>query len=447
MILLLFLLILLTVASIKKPIYGFMVYMAIRLCLPSSIRVSNFSYNTIAFLLMFILVAPYCIKRFRKVDVWQLRFVRILTRFVCGLFVLSIISAFIGVVPWPYQLSKMMQMVYTELLPTIILVLILDKKYVSLFNTVLACCAWFSLLYAFFTFVSQSNPLYEMFYSGEEEMLEAAANSRSGMLEGVAVGIYNNKISMSLISMLYFIYFFNKIQMGRLLVGGVVVLAFIITILTSQRSAILAEIIFIVYMLLKSKVDIRKLLVSSLLIGGVIVFASIYFDQFKEFGKVLKATILVFNDKAQQDLGVGGSTMELRIQQFSSVFEFIKSYLLQGMGYGFSAYFYEVIWDVKVYGLRDDVAGFESILLQILASSGIIGLYVWWKMFHRLRKTQISKCVKSLQKDYINAFMFAYLFAVVLTDASGSKYLFLLFCAMNIYCTLYLIEFSDRKAK
>lgn len=447
MILLLLSLLFLVGASIKKPIYGLMVYMTIRLCLPSSIRVFNFSYNTMAFLLMFVFVAPHCIRRYKKIDVWQIRFIKTLVWFVGGLLTLSVISAFIGVVPWPYQLSKLTQMVYTELLPAIFLVVLLDSKYVNLFNKVLACCACFSLLYAVFTFVSQTNPFYEMFYSDEEDMLEAAANSRVGMLEGVAVGIYNNKISMSLISMLYFIYFFNKIQMARFLIGGVVLLAFIVTILTSQRSAILAEMIFAAYMLLKSKVDIRKFLVLSLLIGVVGVFASLYFEQFENFRNVLKSTLLVFDDKAQQDLGIGGSTMELRMQQFSAVFEFVKYYLLQGMGYGFTAYFYEVIWDVKVYGLRDDVAGFESILLQIMASSGIIGLYVWWKMFQGLRKIQISKCVKSLQKYHVDAFMFAYLFAVILTDVSGSEFLFFLFCAMNIYCTLFLTIYNDRKVK
>lgn len=165
----------------------------------------------------------------------------------------------------------------------------------------------------------------------------------------------------------------------------------------------------------------------------MVVICIVSFGQIDKIGNVLKSTFLMFDDKAQQNMGVGGSTVELRITQYITVLKMIKQYWLQGMGYGFPAYFYEVIWDVKKYGLRDDVAGFESIILPILSSSGLVGLFLWIKMFYGLFKLQWNRCVNKMQSRYVNAFMFTYLFVVILTDTTGSMYLFFLFCAMNIY--------------
>lgn len=179
------------------------------------------------------------------------------------------------------------------------------------------------------------------------------------------------------------------------------------------------------------KADNRKLLMGGVSLIAAICLISIV--QFENIGNVLKATFLMFDDKAQDAMGVSGSTVELRIMQYLTVFSMIKQYMLQGMGYGFPAYFYEVIWDVKKYGLRDDVAGFESILLPILSSFGLIGLCLWIKMFYGVVKLQIRQCVIKMQRHYISAFSFAYLFVVTLTDTTGSMYLFFLLSAMNIY--------------
>lgn len=244
-----------------------MVYVAIRLCLPTSIRILDYSFNTIAFTVMAIFILPELCNGLNKMSTisWNFKFCRNFAFFAIGLIVLSFIAAVWGIVPLSYQLSKLSQMLYTEVLPSVLLVIIMKKNKTKILTTLMAVCALYSLLYAIYTFVTQSNPIYEFFYIQQEVMLEAAANSRDGMLDGVAVGIYNNKISMSLMSLLYFIYFFNKIEINRILIGSVVALSFIVTILTSQRSAILAEFFFLGYMLfnLRHKIDNR------VLVGGV----------------------------------------------------------------------------------------------------------------------------------------------------------------------------------
>lgn len=184
MVILAILLVILAVVSVIRPLYGFMLYVAIRLCLPTSIRVMNFSFNTIAFLVMTIFILPELIKRVKNLRAtsWNYMFCRNFLFFVSGLLALSLVAAVWGVVPLPYQLSKLSQMVYTELLPAILLVIIMKKKSnLKLFNTVIAVCALFSLLYAIFTFVAQTNPICEFFYTQEDDMFNAAANSRSGM--------------------------------------------------------------------------------------------------------------------------------------------------------------------------------------------------------------------------------------------------------------------------
>ena len=426
-------LLILVSAGIYKPVYGYMFYIAIRLCLPTSIRIMNFSYNTIAFLLLMACVLPECIRRFKLLTSWKYKFVVNFFYFAASLLGLSILSTFVSIVPWQYQLSKLAQMVYTELLPAIMLVIILQRRDIRLFNNLLAVCALYSLLYAIFTFVTQTNPIYEMFYTAEEQMIDAASNSRNGMLDGVAVGIYNNKISMSLMSLLYFIYFFNKNNASNILISTVVILAFIVTFLTSQRSAILSELLFGTYMIFRSKMEMRSVYIWGGLFFVVSIVLLMYLNQFDKIGGVFKSTFLIFDDKAQQDLGVSGSTVELRIKQYLTVFDMIKSNLFWGMGYGFTSYFYEVIWNAKAYGLRDDVAGFESIFLPILLNTGFLGLLMWSRMFLGILRILRSQCTTKFQRCYTDAFMLTYLLVVTLTDTSGSMFLFFLFCAMNKY--------------
>ena len=435
MVILFLLVFFLTIATLSKPAYGVMVYIMIRLCIPPSARFFGFSFNTLSLGLLILFSYPSILKRFKGRSPIQGEYLRNYGVYIVIIFFLAIISSITAIVPLPYQLAGFFKYFFTEMLPSIIVILLITSKDIEKMNHVIWISVVFATSYAIFTFFTQSNPLLDMFNTGESVESTADFTRRGGLL-GTGVGINDNKITAALHAMLFFTYFWGKKGINRYLIYLVLTLSFASALLTSQRTSILNISLFMMCMLLGSGIDIKKLLKVIIVILLFFVLTSIYFEQFDELVNMMKAAAFFWSDDVQEDLGVHGSSMDLRLRQFLAVVNVTNIHILEGLGYDFNHYGDEVGWNIISDKYVDDLAGFESVVFTSIASSGIIGLVALLWMYYRQTNLLLRSSLKS-RRLYVYAFVGTFLLAAIMTNYSGSSYLFFIFLALNLIDSHY----------
>lgn len=410
--------------SLKKASYGLMTYMAIRLCIPSAARVGSFSFNTLALMMLLICTPPTLIKRYFRIDKIDKYYINNIIYLIVVLYVLTL---FANYVPFSFQIKALIQMCSTELLPSIIfIILIKDQIDIKRCVTVLMYCSIFTSLYGIFTFLTRSNPLYDLFQT--EGNLFENEFSRAG-IESMAVGIYNDSIFLSLVCLLLITFLYNKssIIKNKKLWGFTILILTINLILTTKRSGLIALIIFGIILFFDKQY--RKVLKKILICGIIAVILLSFLPQGEGIKDMIISVIFFWNDKVQDSLDIGGSSNDLRLRQLLAVLDLVKYNILQGMGYDFANYYYTEIYDASIYGLDPDFAGFESFAFKILSASGIIGFIMWIKTFYNIKKYIHYK--NNTSKYYALAFVASYLFAILITDTSGSFYLFFILSVLN----------------
>lgn len=433
------------VATLTKPSYGIMVYLVIRLCIPMSVRFMGFSLNTLA-LGVFIIVTLGRIVHMKNLASVQKRYVRTVLNYVLITILLAIISSITAVVPIDVQIKNILQYAFTELMPSVVLVLFLydstiekslyiDKTIYKV-NYVILFCAFFSTSYAIYTFFSLSNPIYEILATSGVELDNINSDvSRGGMLEGTGVGILNNKISMSLTSLLFFTFFWGNKIIGRYSRILILILSAVSILLTSQRSAILCMLLFLTIELIRGNHMWKRFMFFATIVSFLYLAVFFFFNQFNQLSNVFVAVLFIWNDSLQSELGVGGSSMSMRYEQLLAVIDIVDVHILEGLGYGFHEYYYDVLKQGDSY-MAGKLLGFESILFHQYSNSGFIGIVALLKLYYNTLRMQFSKDADSL---YYVIFTGSYFLAAIMTDISGTSYLYFLFIALMLINTNCLL--------
>lgn len=414
---------LLFILTRKKTAYGIMCYYAIRMTIPVSARILGFSFNTICLgLLIVCLSYPFFKnKQWSRLNQQEKGYARMVFFVLFAQFGLTLLWTRI---PLAFQWSSLFQLFATEILPSLILLVFLNKeKDCKRFEKVVCLFALFAAGYGIYTYLTSTNPIYEMFNTTGEEGKDLLnyASGRAKM-SGIAVGIYDEKIALSLISLLLFTFLFNSKGLPKTLFCITLIIAFVCIILTTQRAALfcLIAFLFIVYSENWKKMS-KFIFVSAILLLLIPLFvdADIIFTQ-------LSSAISVFDDKAQEKMDVSGSSVDMRVMQLINSFEYLKSNILQGMGYNFSSYYYTYIYDASIFGMDPRFYGFESFILTTAIGSGLLGLLVWSIFFFRMYKILFFG-----HGRYYFAFYISYILAIILTNSSGSLYLFFILVVLN----------------
>lgn len=425
MIVLVFILIVQIVFSFKKASYGLMIYLIIRLCIPNAARIGEVSLNTFSLILLLVSIFHTVISQYKLKHQKDQEYLRIIISLVSVLFILCLFAEY---VPLSFQIREIIQFVGTELLPSILfLFLIRTDRETLLAVYVVIGCALFTAIYGLFTFIANVNPIYDLF-EAEGNLLENEL-VRGGM-EGMAVGVYNDSIYLSLVSLLLITFLFNKFDFikNKKILSITIFLLMANLFITTKRSALLSLIVFFIILFFDKKYQ-RKVL--KLFSFGImlIILLTISFSEFTGLSNMLLSVLFFWDDKVQNNLDMGGSSNELRYMQLLSIINIIKTDMLQGLGYGFSHYYYIKVYDVEIYGHDPDFAGFESFAFKVLSASGIIGFIIWVRSFYKLKLYMTSRF--KAEKCYASAFILSYLIAILMTDISGSMFLFFILVVLN----------------
>lgn len=417
------LLVILATCTIKRPIYGIMCYYIIRMVIPSASRVYSFSFNTISLGVLLLFLLPNIVRAYKRSDRFVRKYIVSVSSIIGGVFALT----FLGEIPLFFQWSSLIQMFMTEFLPSILLALFLVKvEDYKKFCNVVCLMALFTALYGIYTYVTVDNPIYTLFNnSGEEErLLEDYVTGRLGM-EGIAVGIYNDKIALSLISLLLLTFLINKANINKVLLLSTLALTFVDMFLTTQRTALFCLLLFFCSMAFDKK---NKLIRKYLKVTVVLLVFAVIFADNKMIMDSFSSLVYIFDDSMQQRLGIGGSSTNMRMLQFASGFTYLGfDNILQGEGYNFPEYYYTYIFRRDILGIDYRFNGFESFMLQIIMSSGLIGVLIWGVGLKNIYQTLLSH----LNGKYGISFFCSYILAIVMTDASASFYLFFFLSVLN----------------
>lgn len=338
-----------------------------------------------------------------------------------GLLSLTFFAEF---VPIDFQLKHLIQFFYTEVIPFLLIPLVVrtESEYKT-FLYMISLAALFNVSYGLFTFITNTNPIVDIFGTNMEDFDTDIALSEEGRygLSSKAVGIYSNKIFMSLVSMLIFTFFYNKVYIRKNYILLLLAIAVLTCFLTTQRTALFCILIFVFLVANKKKIVLyfkKYFFILSCLF--IVVFFSPPFKIVREF---VYSTVYIFDDKKQEDIGNQGSSVSMRFGQIKGVVEVVGPFVFQGLGYGFGSYREGTSLDIAgLYGL-------ESFAFKILVNSGLVGFFLWILFLYRIIKLSIS--LGTNEKRYNIAYSFSYLIAIMMTDTSGSFFLFLVFLGLN----------------
>lgn len=422
----------------KRPIYGLMYYFGIRMLIPYTARVFSFSFNTMAFICVLIFMLSSLRYTYRASSVIDKRYIHLVKFLFLSIFCLSILGT---VVPYSFQWSGIFQLFVTEFLPSLMLAMYLKNK-----KDYITFCKWIAVfgtlfsIYAIYTYIYSSNPIFDFFNTSSRISLDLDEYSTGRMgLSGIAVGIYDDKIACSLICMLVCMFVFCTDCIVKYLRMVAFSSSFIALYLTTQRTGLLCLLLFCVaYYLNKVRYSKNKLFFF-IVVGVAVLFV---FSGNKFIDDLFSGIFSVFTDNSQSKNAVGGSNIEMRIAQLSNCIDYLNiTSLLQGAGYGFAGYYYKYIWNIELYGNDSRFLGFESYLFQTLMNSGIIGVFCWGRFFREL-----FSLVRNDKTNCCRLFGIFYVIAILMTDASASLYIFFfIFVMIYKYSSVYVACENNQK--
>ena len=417
-IILLFYIVLLAFLTLRRPIYGITLYCGIRMTIPIAARFFGFSFNTIC-LAIFTILSWTQIRKFLLTDKCsrERKFINVVTQLYVYLFFLTVVSFCI---PLSYQWSKLFQDYFTMIVPAIYLAIFLRTiDDLKVFGNSVLCFAGIAALYGVYTFVIGANPLMDIFnttgienYGFDDTGMDQGV-TRLGLF-GIASGIFGKGVlSFYLIPFLMYAFYCDSVNIY--LRAITVVLMIVAIALNDSRTNLLAIFVFLFLLYFnKDIISFKSFVLIFVMFCSVIYFAS----RIEELKNLLEVALFVFDDSHNEELGVGGSSVSLRLFQLNNcVDDLMTANILQGKGFGYTTYYYKEIYK---NGLDERFLGFESEIFHILMGSGVIGLVLWIKTYYQSFRILYGRSFKRFHL----AFFLTYVIVLVMSANAGSLWVF-----------------------
>lgn len=149
-------------------------------------------------------------------------------------------------------------------------------------------------------------------------------------------------------------------------------------------------------------------------LGLFSLIALLLTDSFGAIYEALEPFIFFFDDAVQAKHGITGSSLEMRMDQFSGVFSLIEDSLLFGNGRLF------ILGYLTNYGGHPVLLGFESILFSIPIMYGLVGTAAYFAFF-----TMVLKSSFHPRNGFLQILFVGYMALIVSTGFMGTLPIFL----------------------
>ena len=323
--------------------------------------------------------------------------------------------------------SALIKFTITELLPFIVIFLSINtQEGINKVTKAFMISYLIIGLYGIFTFIIGTNPyviITSLLFEYEGDLFVTGVDG--GRLLGVATGNTTGPLpwgQFSLLALLFSVYIYKRWSLSSMLCILVIILSFANCMMTGKRSVILPAFISIFYFFFISR-KIRKIQIVRTVLMGCVVGAFILQDSTvrNQIINISSSSLFFWDDKLAEKNDLKGSSLEMRMEQLVAVSRLISENPLQGRGYG------DIRSIAQSKGLSSDLRGLESILLEVLAQSGLVGLIIWLRflIFN-------YKCSVICRKDRkaILFFHILYFISLLLTGIQSSFWAYMILCSI-----------------
>ena len=285
----------------------------------------------------------------------------------------------------------------------------------SLVTMVLVCIV--VIVYAFVLMPLQGiNPyIVELANINNAELLEAQFGDQSNRLMIKISSTFTHPMTFGAFLGMAAVYIYSYVANKK----NVVLLCVLVGLLSciffcGIRTPIAALFITIAVYLLQKKNF--KAFFRALMLGVIGYFIIIQFPALSE-------TILSMTSRSSSE--VGGSSIEMRLEQLDAAFDEVRNCMVFGKGYGYNSYYW------TIHGTHPRLYSFESLIFVILCNYGLVGFLIWGIMFYKIFRFSKQMREKSLGLFIILLLTYYISFTCITGEYGYMKY-FLLFYSLLI---------------
>lgn len=166
----------------------------------------------------------------------------------------------------------------------------------------------------------------------------------------------------------------------------------------------------------------------ALMLGVIGYFIIIQFPALSE-------TILSMTSRSSSE--VGGSSIEMRLEQLDAAFDEVRNCMVFGKGYGYNSYYW------TIHGTHPRLYSFESLIFVILCNYGLVGFLIWGIMFYKIFRFSKQMREKSLGLFIVLLITYYISFTCITGEYGYMKY-FLIFYSLLIISRQPQYKFQNK---
>lgn len=281
------------------------------------------------------------------------------------------------------------------------------------FDVILVTIYFVIGLYGIFNYYYGYNPYIIMvnYMAGADDMTESFQDEIRGFLNGRISSTFIHPLELGQTTIILFSYLlYRKESIHPILKASILFLMILMVLLCGSRSAIIPVLLVcFLYMFTSSTLKFIKLAMLILFVGFIAV-NQLSEDKIKE----IKGFVYFWDEKYAEDAGIGGSKNSERLFKYERAFDIIGDNVLLGRGQGFIRY------EGKEYS---EMAGYESLVLQLLVDNGVLGMCVFLLFYWRLYAILLKNAIDKYNKLRCHSFCLSYLLNIIFTGLQGVTFI------------------------
>lgn len=366
------------VLCLKKSIYGLCGLVSVRILIPEIVRVSSsisLSVNTCC--VIFLLLGVLKEGKLKKIKG------AIPLTFFCFFTSLFIALTLSDYEDFKYQFFSTIKVFLTDFLPAILAFCVFENRtdsrlFVRAFAiSVIISCSWavITMLLGFNPYNIMISLLYkEDFMDTYDDFIGAASSGTFTHTNGFGFFI---PIAFSF---LIIVLSYDKSKIYYL----ALILLLLGAICCQKRTCFVGLFVYLFFLLIFSKGSrLKTYIIRYGIISVVVLLVAIsMLPKESKVSNVVMTSVFFWDDKVAEKNDIGGSSMEMRMEQITYPFVMVKDNLLFGKGSGYIDYYQHVEGEL----VHPVMKGFETLLSKIEVETGIMGFFIWSLFILKLMK-------------------------------------------------------------
>lgn len=429
--------------ALKNKALGYSLLIATEILIPKCVRVglgsANVSIHTFLIITLF-LICFFKRKKEKFHSIYEKLFLFYIIFFICFNFFICLFGGEMGMLT---QIKANIQFIITDILIAILgIYSIKNNEDLNLFSKYLTYSVLIGCTYGLFTYFIKMNPYVQflsIYYGQEENVAASFINETRGIIQGRIMGTYMHPLAWGqLLATIFPFMFFIKKHISKITFWITITLLVINVFLSGSRSTLLpillSSAIIWYYQPIGSK---TKQIVTIFLITPIFLLIPLNKEQstaLKETQKTIEASIFFWNKDKSDEVGIKGSSINMRKNQLDESFKMISGFnTFFGLGAGY------VRDELRRTGGHPVLLGYESIVFYKLVEQGIIGLIVFFIFYCQIYnncknavKYRLIKKIRPRYISYINALYIPYLISIIFTGIQSGLFMTLIFSVIII---------------